>query len=95
VKLKDLTDKIAEEMGCTKKDALESVKAFLGHLASEIAEQGKVSLAGFGTFKVVERAARQVTIKLPTVQPGGVLQEIPARRVVVFKPHGALRDKVA
>ena len=88
--LKDLTDKIAEEMGCTKKDALELVRAFLGHLASEIAEQGKVSLAGFGTFRVIVTSPRKGWNPHTGESVG-----IPAKKRVRFKPALRLRERLA
>jgi len=90
MKLKDLTDRVADEYGYGKKDALELVRAFLDRLAVEIADKGEVFLAGFGTFRVVETAARQV--KNPRT---GESVGIPAKRRVRFKAALPLKERLA
>lgn len=76
---------LAEKAGLSKADALKAVNAF-GDIVLEQAKAGeKISLVGFGTFSVTERAARtginpQTKKKI----------EIPASKAIKFKPGAAL-----
>ncbi len=49
---------MAEEAGLSVKDTQAAYDAFVGTLANALKEGEKVSLVGFGTFEVKERAAR-------------------------------------
>ena len=55
----DLVSAIANKAGFTLKDADEAYKAFVSSIADALKNGEEVSLAGFGTFKVKERAARK------------------------------------
>ena len=55
----ELTAAIAEQAGISKKDAEKALKAFTDVVADELKKGEKVQLVGFGTFEVVERAARE------------------------------------
>ena len=57
----DLIAKVAEQTGFTKKDAEMAVTAVLGTITNELVNGEKVSLTGFGTFEVKERAERMGT----------------------------------
>ena len=54
----DLVTKVAE-LGVTKKQAGEAVDCVIDAIKDALASGDKVSLIGFGTFSVKERAARQ------------------------------------
>jgi len=86
MKLKELTDKVAEEYGCSKRDALEVVKTFLSILRFEIAKRGEVTLTHFGTFRVVERAPR----KGRNPHTGKSIM-IPAKKTIRFRPAYAMK----
>ncbi len=53
-----LIDRIAEEAGINKTEAGKALGAMLDAVTDTLKDGGKVSLIGFGTFSVQERAAR-------------------------------------
>lgn len=55
----ELVSAIAEQSGATKKDTEKVLKAFVDVVTEELKKGEKVSLIGFGTFEVGERAARK------------------------------------
>ena len=85
----DLIAAVAEKTGLKKKDAEAAVAAVLSTVAENLAKGEKVSLVGFGTFEVKERAAR--TGRNPHT---GETMEIPATKVVYFKAGKALRERI-
>lgn len=84
---KALTNKVAEAAEITKKDA----NLVIGHVMTGIKEglfeDGKVTLVGFGTFKIVLRAAR----KARNPQTGEPIA-VPAKMVPKFKASKAMRE---
>lgn len=78
---------IAEKSGLSKADAARALDATVETVTQAMAAGDTVSLIGFGTFKVSERAARQgrnpktgdtITIaaaKLPKFTPGKALKD--------------------
>ena len=58
MKKSDLIAAVAEKAGMTKKDADIAVGAVLDAITEALAGGDKVSLVGFGTFSVKERAER-------------------------------------
>ncbi len=54
----DLVNKVSEIVA-TKKEAQAAVDCVLSSIAEALGKGDKVSLIGFGTFKVVERKARK------------------------------------
>ena len=54
----ELVAAIAERTELTKKDADQALKAFIDVVGDELSKGEKIQLAGFGTFEVTERAAR-------------------------------------
>ncbi len=85
----ELTDAVAETAGMTKADAAKAVDAVLGSISATLAKGEQISLIGFGTFLVRDRAAR--TGRNP--QTGAEIQ-IAAAKVPAFKPGKALKDAV-
>ena len=55
----ELVAAIAERTELTKKDADQALKAFIDVVGDELSKGEKIQLAGFGTFEVTERAARE------------------------------------
>ena len=55
----DVVSSIANKAGFTLKDADEAYKAFVETVAEALKAGEDVALAGFGTFKVKNKAARQ------------------------------------
>lgn len=76
---------VAEKAGLTKVDAKKAVDAGIEVIANAMKNQERVSILGFGSFDVTERAART------GVNPRtGEKIKIKARKVVKFKPGAAL-----
>jgi len=83
----DLIAAVAERSGLTKKDAEKAVNATIESIEDALAKGDKVSLVGFGTFEVRDRAARvgrnpqtgeEIRIaaaKVPTFKAGKLLKE--------------------
>ncbi|MHB1397600.1 MAG: HU family DNA-binding protein [Trichloromonadaceae bacterium] len=85
----DLVNAMAEKSGLTKADAEKALKAFTDAVTEALKAGEKVSLVGFGTFSVGERAAR--TGQNP--QTGAKIQ-IAAAKSPRFKVGKALKDSV-
>ncbi len=85
----DLVSAMATETGLKKVDCEKAVTAFTSAVQGALAEGKKVTLVGFGTFLVAERAAR--TGRDPRTRAE---IQIPAKKVVKFRPGLALRDAV-
>ena len=86
---KDLAEKLAEEFGCSKKDATAYVQFVFDTVADTLKDNGTVDVFGFGKFSISERAAR--TGRNP--QTGAELK-IAASITPAFKPGKALKEKV-
>lgn len=56
---KELIEKIAEKSGLTKKDSEAALNAFIDAVGGALAGGDKVTITGFGSFEVKERAERQ------------------------------------
>jgi len=85
----ELVNSMAEKAGLSKADAEKALKAFVDSVTETLQKEDKISLVGFGTFSVGDRAAR--VGKNP--QTGAALQ-IPAAKVPKFKAGKALKDAV-
>lgn len=81
----DLVNEIAAKAGLTKPAAKAALDACLESIEQALANEDKVQLLGFGTFQIVEKDAR-TGINPRTKEK----IEIPARKVVKFKPADAL-----
>ncbi len=76
----ELIDNIAKDTNMTKADSEKILNSILNTITDAVAAGDKVTLIGFGTFSVSNRAARQGR----NPQTGQSIQ-IPARKVVKFK----------
>ena len=54
----ELVSAIASQAGLSKKDAEKAVVAFMDEVTAALKKGDKVSLVGFGTFEVKQRAER-------------------------------------
>lgn len=79
----------AEEAGTTKAATERVLNAVLNAIQSGLVDSKPITLVGFGTFSVGERQAR----KGRNPQTGQEIQ-IPAAKVVKFKPGKALKEAV-
>ena len=85
----ELVASIAESGGITKVRAERALNIVLQNMADAMERGERVTLAGFGSFRVVERAAQ----KGRNPQTGSTIT-IPAHNVVKFKPGKTLCEKV-
>ena len=87
----ELIDAIAKDAGITKVAAKAALESFISNVTNTLkSKDGKVSLVGFGTFSVSERAARQ-GINPATKKP----INIEAKTVAKFKAGADLATAVA
>ncbi len=85
----ELIEAVAESADLSKAAAARAVDAMVDSVTEALREGDQVTLVGFGTFSVRERAAR--TGRNP--QTGETIQ-IPASKVPGFKPGKALKDAI-
>lgn len=85
----ELITGMAEKAEISKKDAEKALNAFTNIVADTLVDGDKVSITGFGTFEVVERAAR--TGRNP--QTGESIQ-IQASKSPKFKSGKALKNAI-
>ena len=83
----ELIDKIAASADISKADAGRALDATLTAISGSLQNAESVSLVGFGTFLVRERAARDG--RNPAT---GAAIKIAAAKVPAFKPGKALKD---
>jgi len=87
----ELIDAIAKDAEITKAAAKKALESFVANVTNTLKKKdGKVSLVGFGTFSVSERAARQ-GINPATKKP----IKIAAKKVAKFKAGADLAGAVA
>ncbi|MDN3708000.1 HU family DNA-binding protein [Myroides ceti] len=85
----DLIDAIAEDAGITKASAKKALESFLTNVAGTLKKGDKVSLVGFGSWSVSQRAARDGR----NPQTGKTIK-IAAKNVVKFKAGAELDGSV-
>jgi nucleoid DNA-binding protein len=85
----ELINKIAKDADITKKAANLALQSTLESIQKALEKGDKVSLVGFGTFKVSHRKAR-TGVNPQTKQK----IKIPATKVPVFKAGKKLKDAV-
>lgn len=89
MKKQELIDKIAADADISKAAAGDALDSFIQSVTDALSSGQSVSLVGFGTFQVRDRAAR--TGRNP--QTGDEIR-IPAARVPAFKAGKALKEEV-
>ncbi len=85
----ELVAAIAEKTNLTKTDSEKALKAFTDVVAEELKKGEKITLVGFGTFEVAERAARDGRNPLT-----GAPMKIKASKSPKFKAGKALKDSL-
>jgi len=85
----DLINAVADKSELSKADASRAVDAFFEVVGKALKKKDKVSLVGFGTFMVRERAARQG--RNPKT---GATIKIKASKTPAFKAGKALKDMI-
>ncbi|UCF85598.1 MAG: HU family DNA-binding protein [Desulfobacteraceae bacterium] len=89
MKKEDLARLVSDEAGITQKTAGQTVDAVIEGISSALENGDSVSLLGFGSFKVVERSAREGR----NPRTGEKIQ-IPASKNVKFTPGKPLKKRV-
>ncbi|QQG45954.1 MAG: HU family DNA-binding protein [Candidatus Niyogibacteria bacterium] len=84
-----LVDVVYEKMGGTKKSAEDMVDLIFATIAGELKNGGEVTIAGFGSFIVKERKAREA--RNPRT---GETVHVPATKAPKFRPGKALKEAV-
>ncbi|HEY5789270.1 MAG TPA: HU family DNA-binding protein [Gammaproteobacteria bacterium] len=85
----ELIDAVATAADISKAAAGRAVEAFVGAVTTSLQKGEQVSLVGFGTFTVRDRAAR--TGRNPKT---GAEIKVPASKAPAFKAGKALKDAV-
>lgn len=85
----ELITEVANKTGLMKKDAEDAVVAFMDIVKDSFIKGEKISLIGFGTFDIVERAER--TGRNPKTNE---IIHIAASKSPKFKPAKALKEAV-
>ncbi|MCD6012508.1 MAG: family DNA-binding protein [Flavipsychrobacter sp.] len=86
----ELIDKIAKDAGVTKVQANDALDSFTNAVVATLKKGDRVTLVGFGTFSVSERAARNGR----NPQTGAVIK-IKARKVPKFKAGKEFAQKIS
>lgn len=85
----ELIDAIAEDAGISKAAAKKALESFLTNISETLKKGDKISLVGFGSWSVSERAARDGR----NPQTGQTIK-IAAKNVVKFKAGSELETAV-
>lgn len=85
----ELIEEVAGQTGLTKRTSGKAVDAVVSAISDCLARGEKVTLVGFGTFRVIKRKARVGR----NPQTGGTIQ-VPAKKVPKFVPGKNLKNKV-
>lgn len=85
----ELINLIAEKGEYSKKDAEKALSTVIGSITDVLTNGDKISLVGFGTFEVRDRAAKTAINPMTKEKI-----EVPAKKVPAFKAGKALKDAV-
>jgi len=85
----ELIDAIARDAGISRSQAQAALDSVVSNVTSALKGGQKVTVVGFGTFSVSERAARDGR----NPQTGKPIK-IPSRKVAKFTPGKALKDAI-
>ena len=85
----ELIDAMAADAGISKAAAKAALDSFTDNVTNTLKSGGKVTLVGWGTWSVSDRAAREGR----NPQTGATIQ-IAAKKIVKFKAGAGLSDSV-
>ena len=85
----ELIAQVAEQTSLTKKDSAAAIDAVFASITAALAQGDGLSLTGFGSFAVSDRAAKE-----GCNPKTGEKMAIAASKVVKFRPGKALKDSV-
>ncbi|MDR2836355.1 MAG: HU family DNA-binding protein [Bacteroidales bacterium] len=86
----ELVSSMAEKAGLKKQDAKKALEAFVETVSQQLKAGDKITLVGFGTFSVSERAAR----KGRNPQKPDQEIDIPAKKVAKFTVGSELKEAI-
>lgn len=86
---KELISKLASKTGVKQDDVNKVLTEFIDTVTAELQAGEKIALVNFGTFEVVDKAAR----KSRNPRTGEEI-EIPAKRVPRFRPGKGFKDAI-
>jgi DNA-binding protein HU-beta len=85
----ELVEQVARQTGLAKRACKETVDAVVSTIADSLAKREKITLVGFGSFKVITRKSRRGR----NPQTGEEIQ-IPTKEVPKFAPGKSLKEAV-
>ena len=85
----DLVNLVSEKTGISKEAAGKVQKAVIEAISSTLEKGDSLSLIGFGSFKVIDRAAREG--RNPST---GEKMHIAATKAVKFTPSKVLKERI-
>lgn len=89
IKKAQLSQRLAEKLGVTKRQASDFIDAFVDEITNYLRKGEKVNITGFGIFKVSSRKARE------GINPRtGEKINIPASKKPKFTPGKVLKEAV-
>lgn len=83
---------VAERLDIRQAAAADATSAVLHSIGQALSENDRVTLTGFGTFSVRERAARRM--RAISGENAGQMIDVPARKYVAFKAGNTLEQTV-
>ena len=86
----EFVDAISKKSGLSKKDSQVALEAVLDAIQDSLTDSDGVNFIGFGSFTVTKREARKT--KVPGTDR---VVDVPASKVVKFKPGKQLKEAVA
>jgi integration host factor subunit beta len=86
---KDMAKAIADELNLTHLRAAQLIQRVFDGILEALVNQGRLELRNFGVFEVKQRKPRQAR----NPRTGGAVQ-VPAKRVVTFKPGREMEQRV-
>lgn len=85
----DLSDAVHQQVGLSRSESADLVKAVLDCLTEDLVKGDTVKLSSFGTFMVRSKGER-----IGRNPKTGVEVPITSRRVLVFRPSHVLKDQI-
>ena len=86
---RDIGKTLADKFALSQVDARKIVQGTLDAIVTTLVEQGRIELRNFGVFEVKTRKPRRA--RNPRT---GEPVEVPARRVVTFKPGRLMEGRI-
>ena len=85
----EIAQQLAQATGLSQADTTAAIEGFIESVCQALSQGEHIEIRGFGTFKVVERAAR--TGRNPRA---GTSVAIPRRKAPTFKPSREITGRI-